>query len=128
MKEDRKLIHLIRDAALATLYAVLISVILALALAMVIKFTSIGDSALKIIDQAIKIISLLFGLMMGIKQPANGAIKGTIVGLLHAIISSLMLSLLDKSALGNVFDWIDILFTVAIGGISGILAVNIKSK
>ncbi|MGI6214029.1 MAG: TIGR04086 family membrane protein [Christensenellales bacterium] len=128
MKENNRIALFFKDIILTTLFSVLISVLLSLALALVVKFASLSDSALKIINQAVKIISLLFGMVLGIKQPASGAAKGALTGLLYALITSLMLSLLDKSAIGNVFDWLDVLFSIAIGGISGILAVNIKSR
>ncbi len=128
MKENNKYLSFFKDILLSTLFAVLISVLLALVLALIVKFVNINDSALKIINQAIKILSILFGMISGIKHPANGAAKGALTGILYALITALMFSLLDKSAFGKVFDWIDTLFSIAIGGISGILAVNVKSK
>ncbi len=128
MKESNKYLIFFKDILLATLFSVLISILLTLALALVVKFVNIGDSALKITNQAIKIISILFGMIAGIKHLANGAAKGALVGVFYALITALMFSLLDKSAFGKVFDWIDALFSIAIGGISGILAVNVKSK
>ncbi len=128
MKENNKFLSFFKDTLLSTLFAVLISVLLALVLALIIKFVDINDTFLTVINQAIKIFSILFGLMLGIKHATNGAAKGAIVGLLYALITALMFSLLEKSAFGKVFDWVDMLFSIAIGGISGILAVNIKSK
>ena len=55
-----------------------------------------------------------------------GLIKGAILGLLTTIITYLLFSLFCGGISFNGSFILDIIFTAIIGGISGILAVNMK--
>ena len=128
MKSNNKATNFIKDVLLSTLYAVVISVIMVLILALIIKYVAIGDNVLIIINQMIKIISILSGLLIGLRTIEAGAAKGAVVGLLYVLITIMTFSLLEGGFALKSFNLIDILLAVALGGISGILSVNIKSK
>lgn len=127
MKENRAKFFL-KDVLISTLYAVIISVILILILAIIVKFVGMSENILRIINQGIKIVSILAGLIIGINNAQKGALKGGIVGLLYVTITIIVFALIEGTFKMQSFNWIDILLAIALGSISGILAVNIKSK
>ena len=106
--------------------AVIISLALILLAALLIKVCNIPTSAIPIINQAIKALSVLVACMVCLKTPQNGWLKGIAVGLAYIIIAFVIFSLLDGA-----FDWsLKILNDVAIGSVtgalSGIIAANVR--
>lgn len=110
----------------SVIVAVIISLALILLAALLIKVCNIPTSAIPIINQAIKALSVLVACMVCLKTPQNGWLKGIAVGLAYIIIASVIFSLLDGA-----FDWsLKILNDVAIGSVtgalSGIIAANVR--
>ena len=100
----------------SVIVAVIISLVAILLVAFMIKLFNISTTAIPIINQVIKGLSVLIACLICIRTPSNGWIKGIVVGL----------SLLD----GQFKFGLNILNDVAIGGvtgmISGIIAVSIR--
>ncbi len=110
----------------SVIVAVIISLALILLAALLIKVCNIPTSAIPIINQAIKALSVLVACMVCLKTPQNGWLKGIAVGLAYIIIAFVIFSLLDGA-----FDWsLKILNDVAIGSVtgalSGIIAANVR--
>ncbi len=115
------------DCLKATLFSLVITLIVVLILGIIIKFVHIPKNVLMPINQVIKVISMLIGCVFGIKNKRNGAFKGGVTGLLYTLLSVFIFLILGFS-LKNSFNYIDVLLGIVIGAISGIVAVNTGKK
>ncbi len=109
------------------LFSVIITLFSVLVFAFIVKFTLLGSGVIKAVNQFIKIISILLGSIFFIRGKM-GLIKGLMLGALTAIITYLLFSLFSGGLSFNGNFFIDLIFTSIIGGVSGILVVNMKSK
>lgn len=108
-------------------FAVSISLVGILLFALLIKFTSISDKWIMPINQIIKIVSIFFGVLLSFERGGNqGFLKGLIIGIVYTIFAYLVFSILAGKFSFSLNSFTDMLFGGLIGGISGILAVNIK--
>lgn len=115
------------DVIKAVLFSTLISLGLVLIFAIVIKFASLQSSVILPVNIAIKILSVLAGVMLGFKQPQNGIIKGAFAGLIYMLLTFLIFAAL--CAFKDVsFSWIDLITLPVAGAISGIIAVNVRAR
>ena len=115
------------DVLKAVLFATLISLALVLIEAIVIKFSSIPLSAIMPMNIAIKLVSIFVGTLIGFKNKQNGILKGAIAGLVYMLLTFFIFAAL--SAFKDVkFSWIDLITLPIAGALSGIVAVNLKSK
>lgn len=121
--------NFLTDFLLPIIKAVLLAVIVTLAgvliFAFLLKFLSLTHISVKIVNQFIKVASIFIGGLIFLKE-GKGIVKGILLGVLYAIIVQAVFSLISGTALK--FEWLDLGFCILIGGISGIIAVNLKSK
>ena len=118
--------HSFLNVIVASIIAVSISLVLILIFALMLRFIDIDTSLILPINQGIKIISILLGTIFGFKSnKTKGFLKGMIVGLLYTILAYLIFSLLSFSFNFNVAFLLDLLCATLVGGVSGIIAVNI---
>lgn len=117
----------VTDVLKAVLFATLISLALVLIFAIVIRFANVQNKVIMPVNIAIKILSLLFGVMIAFKNPQNGLVKGAISGLVYMLFTFLIFSALN-SFKDVSFSWIDLITLPFAGAVSGIIAVNVKSK
>lgn len=112
-----------------TLAAVSTTLILILLFALLIRFFDISDSWIFPVNQVIKVISLFVGIISTIKVDAkNGFIKGLLLAISYFLLSYIVFSILQGRlafALTNLYDF---LITALMGGIIGIIVVNIKRR
>lgn len=112
------------------LCALSVSLVLILIFAFLLRFIAIDDEAISPVVQVIKGISILTGVLIALKSVSEmGFINGIIIGLTYTIVAFVCFSMLD----GFNFEFSktllnDIIFGSIIGGISGIIAVNMKKK
>lgn len=117
----------VTDVLKAVLFATLISLALVLVFAIVIRFADVKTSVIMPVNIAIKILSMLIGVMLGFKNPQNGLVKGAISGLVYMLLTFLIFSALDGFK-DVAFSWIDLITLPVAGAISGIITVNLKSR
>ena len=111
----------------AVLVAVASTLIMILLFALVIRFFNVKDSWIFPINQVIKCISLLFGVMIILqKNNSNGFLKGILLAITYFILSNVVFSILQGSFSFKLSNLYDLLLTTLIGGIIGIIVVNIK--
>ncbi|MGI5842267.1 MAG: TIGR04086 family membrane protein [Christensenellales bacterium] len=111
------------------LYAVVISLISVLVFAFVLRFVPIADSAISPVNQVIKGLSILFGTIIGLKKSKEmGLISGLLIGFFYTMISFFVFSILSREFKFSKTLINDLMFGSIIGGISGIIAVNLKKK
>jgi len=111
-----------------TIYAITCSLILILIFALIIRFLNVPDGFIMPINQAIKIISLFLGSFLALRGSEKGFIKGLILGLLYSFLSYIIFSFLCGDFSFGLTTITDLLFSGLIGGICGIICVNIKSR
>ena len=112
-----------------SLIALSVCLIGILIFAFVLRTFTISDSVIRPVNQVIKIISILFGVFLGLKKSSDmGLVSGLVIGLLFTIISFVSFSILDGNFDFGISLLNDCLFGSIIGGICGIIAVNFRKK
>lgn len=110
-----------------SVYALCISLVCVLVFAFCLKFTPLSESLITPINQVIKGVSIFLGVLLGLKkQKEMGLASGLLIGLVYTIVAFFAFSALNHSF---VFDRTlvnDIIFGTIIGGICGIICVNLK--
>ena len=108
------------------IFAVLITLVGILIFALIISISGISGSAVKAVNQFIKILSVFLGCFIFLKED-KGLLKGLFTGLLYEIIISLIFLIVGvKLTLSWCF--IDLIFLCVIGVISGIISINVKER
>lgn len=107
--------------------ALIITLISILLFAVVLKFFELSDGLIMPINQLIKIISIFFGVKVMLKNcKEKGLIRGILLGVVYTLLSYLIFALLSRSFIFDLSVIFDILFGAAIGGICGVIVVNLK--
>ncbi len=116
------------DIVKSSLIAVVSSLVLILVFAIIIKFTGIDDKIILVINMVIKSMSVVIGVLFGIKNARLGAVKGIASGMLFVIVSYILFAIINLSAKIDLMMIIDSLIILVESLIAGIIAVNIKDK
>ncbi len=110
-----------------TLVSVSITLILILLFALIIRFFNIADSWIFPINQIIKVISLFIGINIMLNtNKEKGFLKGLLLGLAYFFISFVIFSILQFSFSFGLNNFFDLILTTLMGGLIGIILVNIK--
>lgn len=120
--KEKSLISIIKG----TVISVAITLILILLFAVLIRFLNIPESAIFPVNQVIKALSIFIGLLIitkGAKE--KGLIKGLLLGLLYFVLNHVIFSILQGSFSVSMSNIYDLLLTTLMGGILGLIAVNI---
>ena len=117
----------IKDVVKSALFSLIITLVSVLILGIIVKFVVIPPTILLPVNQVIKVISVLLGCVIAIRDKRNGALKGGICGLIYTLLSVFIFLILGIS-LKESFSFIDVLLGIIIGAISGIIAVNTGKK
>lgn len=111
------------------LIALCISLLLVLIFAFALRFVPLADSVISPINMVIKGVSILLGTIFGLKKVKEmGLISGLLIGFFYTAFDFFTFSILSRSFEFNMSLLNDLLFGAIIGGICGIIAVNIKRK
>lgn len=109
------------------LVALSVSVIGILVFAVVLRFLSLNDLTIKIVNQIIKVLSVLLGVMISLKKDkTKGLIKGSIVGIIYTLSSYLLFSILVATFSFGLSIIYDMIFSGVVGLVSGVMFVNSK--
>lgn len=110
--------------------AVSISLMLILLFALLIKFLNINENLIMPINQIIKIVSIFFGVFLTFNffNKNKGFIKGFLIGIIYTILAYLIFSILAGKFSFTLTSLTDMLFGGIIGGLSGIIVVNLKNR
>ena len=119
--------HCIFDILRAVIVALLVSLLLVLLLAVVAKYAPLTDTAATILNQIVKVLSVAIGCMVGFRSKRYGLVLGTVTGLLFTLLSFALFSLISGKLDFDQITVFDFLLGAAVGLISGILAVNVRS-
>lgn len=112
-----------------SVYALCISLVCILLFAFLLKFTSLSDNLITPINQVIKGVSIFVGVLLGLKkQKEMGLVSGLLIGLIYTIAAFLVFSALNRSFVFDRTLLNDVVFGSIIGGICGIICVNLKKS
>ena len=109
------------------LLALICCLIGTLIFALVVKFTALGQSTIKIVNQILKVIAVFIGCFFSVKG-SLGIVKGAISGALCTILLYAVFAIISGAGFFSIEMLADLLFTAIVGGISGIVAVNVRGK
>lgn len=109
------------------LLSVCVACAMILVFALVLKFSLLSSGAIKVINQFIKSLSMLFGCFFFVRE-RWGLIKGAILGLIFALLINLLFLFFSSSALDFGKVALDVVFCAAVGAIFGILCVNLSKS
>ena len=110
----------------ALIFSVIVTLVLVLLAALIIKFFSVSTSAIPIINQVIKGVSIFLSAIIFFKQKGAGFFRGLILGVAYILLSSFIFSLFNGSFSFGINVLNDLTFSAVTGLISGIVAVNVK--
>ncbi len=109
------------------IFAVSISLVGILLFALLIKFTNLNEKWILPINQVIKIVSIFFGIMLAFNRGTNkGFLKGMLIGFIYTVLAYVVFSILARQFSFTLNSITDMIFGAIIGGISGIIVINIK--
>jgi len=131
MKEKLKKINLntISNILKASLIGVIVSILLVLVFAFILKFVELNDKSISLIDQIIKIVSISIAVIMfGKSNGEKFLIKSIFVGALYSVLTFLVFSILNGGINVNISIATDIIFSSMIGGVVSVLLSIIKKK
>ena len=124
MKESNLFGQIIKS----TIYSLMISVGGVLIFAIVIKYSKIDVDTIQGINQAIKTLSIICGVLICVRND-KGLIKGSTSGTAYVLLSYLIFSLIEGKFEIGWSQLIDLATGIIGGGLSGVLGVNlIKQK
>ena len=95
--------------------------------AIIVKLTAPTDTLIKTVNQFIKVIAVATGCFF-FTRGSLGIVKGAVSGALCTFLTYAIFALMSASKLFSAEMLIDLLLTAVVGGITGIIAVNIKGK
>ena len=130
MKEKLKNINLntITNILKASLVGVVVSILLVLLFAFVLKFVDLNSSTIVVVDQIIKILSVFVAVLLLGKQISERLLpKAIFVGATYSIITFIVFSILNGGVNVGVGILTDIAFSALVGGVSAVL-INIVKK
>lgn len=109
------------------LVAVCISIVGVLLFAVVYKFVAMNGTTIKIVNQVIKVLSVLLGVNVALKgNKTKGAVKGLLIGVIYSIVAYAIFGLLSSTFAFNLSILYDAIFAGLVGLIAGVFLVNLK--
>ncbi len=130
MKEKLKNINFASIASIlkSSLVGVIVSILLVLVFAFVLKFVDFNSNTIAIVDQIIKIISIFIAVAVLNKSVDNLLLKGIVAGAIYAIITFMVFSVLNGGFNLGIGLISDIAFSALVGGVGAIVINIIKKK
>ena len=110
-----------------SLISVILTLFLILVFGFIIKTASVTDNLITPVNQFIKIAAVFSGCFFSLKGKA-GFLKGGVLGLLFSVILYALFFMISGKISVDAKTVVDIIFTVLIGMISGIITVNVKKE
>ena len=113
----------------AGLIGVVVSILLVLGFAFVLKFVDLSSTTISLVDQIIKIISIMVSIIM--LSQVNGKhllLKSIVCGGVYSVITFLVFSILNGGINLTMAIFSDVVFSSLVGGVCAILLNMIIKK
>ena len=108
-----------------SLIATLLTILFVLVFALLARLFSLSSNVIPVVNQIIKVISVFIAVMLAVKTPSAGYLKGLAIGFGFVVLSTLIFCLLGgEFNFGGIL--IDLAISCVVGLIAGIIAVNRK--
>lgn len=126
---EKSAVKWILDIIKTVVVAILISMVSVLVFALIVKATDIDETVVSYVNVGIKILSILFGCLIGFRRGSKGGwLKGLICGMLYVVCSFLVFSFIAGNLSLKNMTWLDFVTGAIAGVLSGVLAVNAKKE
>ncbi len=113
----------------ASLVGVVASILLVLLFAFILKFVDLNSNIITIVDQIIKIVSILVAVFVLSKSGSDKLLlKGLIVGAVYSLLAFIVFTILNGGVNFSVAIFTDVAFSALVGGVSAILLNLVKKK
>jgi putative membrane protein (TIGR04086 family) len=119
--------NIILQTLKAAVAAVVFSLLFVLIFTLIIQLFSLPSSVIKPINQVFKILSIVSSVLIFVRED-KGILKGALSGFIAVIITYFLYAAISGSLSITWRFPIEILLGVIAGGISGIIAVNLKGR
>ena len=131
MKEKLKKINLTLVASIlkASLIGVIVSILMVLAFAFALKFVDLNSATISLIDQIIKIVSVVAA--VGVLSKSNSQsllVKGIAVGAVYSLLTFVVFSVLNGGLNFGVATLTDMVFSAMVGGATAMLLNILRKK
>lgn len=127
--EEKKHSGVFLSIVKGSLIALCVSLIGILIFAFCLKFTSLSDKLILPINQVIKGLSIFLGVFFGLKKRKEmGLVSGLLIGFVYTIVAFIVFSILNGAFNFDHTLLNDTVFGTIIGGICGIICVNLKKS
>ena len=123
MRSKDFFVSVLKAAALSLIFGLCGILIFAL----IVKFAAPKESVIKTVNQFIKVISVFLGCFFAVKGKM-GIVKGAVSGAVFTFLLYAVFAIMSGAGLFSLEMLVDVGLTVLIGGISGIIAVNVRGK
>ena len=112
----------------SSLIGVVVSILLVLLFAFILKFVDLNSNVITIVDQIIRIVSIVLAVFAVSKSSSEKLLlKGLITGGVYSVIAFIVFSILNGGVNFSVAIFTDIIFSALVGVVSAIL-INIARK
>lgn len=112
----------------AGIIAMIVTLVLILIFALILKVTNLSDAVITPVNLIIKSISIAVGTLILTKNGEGGLKKGLILGVIFTALAFVVFSLLNGSFSFNLGLLADFAFGAVVGGLVGVLSVNLKKS
>ena len=110
-----------------TIFSLCFSLCFILLFALCLKFTGISENLITPINQVIKGLSIFLGVFLALKnENRQGLVSGLLIGFMFTILAFLTFSILSGTFAFSKTFFTDVVFGAIIGGICGIICINLK--
>ena len=113
---------MVRGMLRGTLYAIILTLVLVLLFAVVVRFSNIGQTGISIVAQIIKVLSIFIGVSIALRGVnRRGYINGAILGILYTCFAFFIFSILDSSFNITIGFLNDMVFSLGIGALCAVI-------
>ena len=124
---EKSVINWVLDIIKTVVIAILVSMMLVLVFALIVKASNVSENVIPYVNVGIKVLSVAIGCLAGFHRVGKGGwLKGLICGILYVVTSFLVFSFISGSVSMKNITWLDLVTGAVVGIFSGVLAVNVK--
>jgi putative membrane protein (TIGR04086 family) len=110
-----------------TMFSIVITIVLLIAFSTLLAYSSIKESTIPVVVLVITGISILIGSQISTRNiKKNGIINGTLIGLIYILLIYILSGIIGKNFSLNLYSVIMIIISMIMGGLGGIIGVNMK--
>lgn len=110
-------------------FAAAVTVVFVLLFALIISWTDMSDTAVRIINQIVKLGAVAAGVCFAVRRGKEAALRrGALIGLIYMALGVGLYAIFSASQLTVVQYLTDLFMGVAIGGLTGMIVGSMKEK